>query len=275
MNIKFIYTLLMGLFLFHTFLQAEIHRIMPLGDSITYDDLRSDYESTPRPTGIRKAYRADLWYMLEEAKISVDFVGSQVAGQDIVPPFDVNNEGHPGWTSYDISSRVYQFLSANPADTILLHIGTNDRSSSVDGITAILDDIDRYERDSGTHVRVLVAMIIGRLSVSNVVIDNFNANLTHLVQQRIQQGDMLTLVDMYQGAGLISDDYADITHPNASGYQKMATLWFNTLIQPYNVALHSYPQSIVSSEYIQSVVVDENTKLVTFVTKVPDYGITF
>ncbi len=263
-----------GLSLVFSLLNADITKIMPLGDSITYDDLRSDSLNF-RPAGIRTAYRSHLWYMLQDANFPADFVGSQVAGQDISPPFDANNEGHPGWTSYDISETVYQFLADNHADTILLHIGTNDRSSSVSGVNSILNEIDRYERDTGTHVRVIIALIIGRSSVGNATIESFNANLSNLVNHRINTGDMLTLVDMYHNAGLTAEDYAETTHPNSEGYAKMATVWFNTLMLPYSRELHAYPSSIVSTEYIQGTVVDEAAKSVSFLAQVPDTGITF
>jgi len=272
MTNRFIIKIFLTLLLFFSFIEAN--QIMPLGDSITYDNNSADI-GNPRPKNIRTAYRSHLWYMLQEAGIPTDFVGSQVAGQAITPAFDADNEGHPGWTSYDISSSVYQFLSANPADTVLLHIGTNDHESSIDGVNAILDDIDRYEADSGTNVRVLVAMIIPRYGVANVVLHNFNGNLYDLVQSRIADGDMLTLVDMYHDAELIASNYSDSTHPNDSGYKKMATLWFNALIEPYNVALHSFPRSIVPSGYISSVEINEETKEVTFLTKVPNDGIQF
>jgi len=262
------------LLLLFSSLEANTLQIMPLGDSITYDNNKADL-TAPRPKNIRTAYRSHLWYMLQEAAIPANFLGSQVAGEAVTPAFDADNEGHPNWTSYDISSSVYQFLSANNADTILLHIGTNDRSASVDGVNAILDDIDRYEADTRRNVRVLVAMIIGRSGAANVVIDNFNTNLYTLINNRINDGDMLTLVDMYRGAGLIASDYTDITHPNDTGYQKMATVWFNTLVEPYNVALHSFPRSIIPTGHINTVSIDEASNEVTLVTKVPDNGIQF
>lgn len=264
-----------GSFLLISSLHANVLQIMPLGDSITYDDKRSDYELVSRPSSMRSGYRSHLWYMFQEASIAVNFVGSQVAGQSIEPAFDPDNEGHPDWTSYDISNSIYRFLSANHADTVLLHIGTNDHSSSVAGVNAILDDIDQYEADSGRSVRVLVAMIIPRSGVANVVIDNFNGNIYNLVNHRIHDGDMLTIVDMYRGAGLIDSDYSDITHLNDAGYQKMATVWFNTLIEKYNVNLHKFPRSIVPTGYIRSVAVDEEANTVDFTTHVPDNGIQF
>jgi lysophospholipase L1-like esterase len=256
-------------------LNAEVTRIMPLGDSITYDDKHSDYTLSGRSSSIRTGYRSHLYYQLQNANFSVDFVGSRIAGQAIVPPFDSDNEGHPGWTSYEIADSVYQFLSSNPPNTILLHIGSNDNDTSTAGIESILNYIDSYEKNSATNIRVLVALIIDEKGQGSPVYASFNNHLNNLVQKRINDGDMLTLVDMYRGAGLTPDDYDDGTHPNDSGYQKMATVWFNTLMQPYNVNLHSFPRSLVPSGYIASVQVDEVSSEVTFLTQVPDEGIRF
>lgn len=256
-------------------LHAELIRIMPLGDSITYDDTLADHEGTPRPSSIRTGYRSHLHYKLTDAEYPVDFVGSRVAGEKIIPAFDPHNEGHPGWTSYEIGSKVYTYLSQNPADIVLLHIGTNDNDTSVAGVNDILDQIDLYEEHTGRFVRVLVALIIDRQAQDDLIIAGFNHNLDNLLQRRISSGDAITVVDMYHGAGLTSADYTDHTHPSDAGYQKMAQVWFDALMAPYNVALHSFPNTLVSRVHIRSITVDEDANNVTFITDVPDSGITF
>ena len=123
-NFKLIVTILyvaLGVSLLHS---APV-RIMPLGDSITYDDATRDW-LRPRPTSKREGYRSHLWYKLSEAGYEADFVGSQTAGQSVSPPFDPQNEGHSGWTSFRIADNTYRYLVQNPADIVLLHIGTND-----------------------------------------------------------------------------------------------------------------------------------------------------
>ena len=56
-------------------LYASAIKIMPLGDSITYDNSYADLEN-PRSTSMRSAYRNYLWYMLKDGGFNVDFVGS-------------------------------------------------------------------------------------------------------------------------------------------------------------------------------------------------------
>lgn len=253
---------------------------MPLGDSITYDYRYSDLD-TPRPTGVRSGYRGYLYNMLEEAGVNVDFVGSQIAGEDVVPPFDPDNEGHPGWTSYDIAQQTYAYMMQSNPDIVLLHIGTNDSpSTDPDGVRAILDEIDRFECDSGHHIQVLVALIIDRQKPTQRT-EQFNVRLLDLLQKRVVAGDDIVIVDMYRGAGLNSGDYVDYTHPNEVGYQKMAQVWFNAIVNnPYDpnkkchIPLSSYPYMLVPQEFIVGGVrINGNT--VNFQTKIPENGIEF
>lgn len=265
-----ILTLILGMSALH----AETTTIMPLGDSITYDNRESDLED-PRPTSQRTSYRNHLWYKLSNVGYAADFVGTKVAGQGVVPAFDPDNEGHPGWTSNDIAERVYEYLTLNHADIILLHIGTNDHSSSSIGVESLLNEVNLYETQSAKDVRVIVAIIIDTQSQNNETIRRFNLNLKTMVGRRIANGDNLTLVDMYRGAGLTGADYDDILHPNDSGYQKMAEVWFQEIKKPYNSELTAFPYRLVDSAYIESSVVDETGTSVIFTTKIPESGITF
>jgi len=251
-------------------------RIMPLGDSITYDNRASDIEK-PRPRGKRTGYRSHLWYKLNDVGYNADFVGSLQAGYDIVPPFDPDNEGHPGWTSYDIAEHAYDYMVNNRPDIVLLHIGTNDRTTTnPQGVANILDEIDYYEENYDTHVKVFVALIIDR-EEHDGRITIFNNRLDEILQQRISLGDDIVIVDMYHNAGLTVDDYADNTHPNDNGYHKMANVWFNALMQHKNINsnLRTFPSSVVPTSYIVSVTYDDTHNKVTFTTEIPDDGIQF
>jgi hypothetical protein len=267
--------IILSLFLGSSVLYAEPVRIMPLGDSITYENTVADLEN-PRPEGMRAAYRGYLWYNLQDSGYEADFVGSEIAGQDITPPFDPDNEGHPGWTSYELSEFTYDFLSENPADIVLLHIGTNDHGTSTAGVEQILDSIDLYEKDTGKSVQVFVAMIIDRKKHDRLI-ELFNENLKSVIGRRIKNGDHLTLVDMYHDAGLTSGDYIDPIHPNYRGFQKMAAVWTNALLSPYTPGLHAFPYTLIDQDYIdtESIVVDSGAQTVEFVTVVPDNGIIF
>jgi len=234
------YTVQFKKLLFTTLLFASLHlnanpiRIMLVGDSITYDSNVHDKYVRARSTSIRNGYRNDLWYKLQTAKYDVDFVGSLAAGQAIRPVFDVDNEGHPGWSSYDIANSMYGFLTQNQPDIILLHIGSNDNASSIVGVEDILNEIDIYENNYNHTIKVILALIIDRVNHSAVT-SNFNINLKEMAERRISNGDKIRIIDMEHNAGLRynSSDMADYIHPNNSGYAKMATLWFNALEETF------------------------------------------
>jgi hypothetical protein len=210
-------------------LHAQNTKIMLLGDSITYDNAYIDLDE-PRSIGERHAYRNYLWYKLQDASYyAIDFVGSIQAGQTITPSFDPDNEGYPGWTSYDIANITYDRLTKNPPDIILLHIGSNDWDDSVSGVNSILNEIDRYEDDYKHPIKVILARIINRRTYYDWIA-TFNKNLQTLANRRIANGDDIYVVDMEYGAKIdYSKDFQDPTHPNNTGYDKMANVWFNAL----------------------------------------------
>ena len=250
-------------------------RIMPLGDSITYDDRHADYDN-PRPAGIRGGYRKKLYYLLQDQNVSFNFVGSRIAGQDIQPPIDPHNEGHPGWTNGDLAAKVYGFLAANPADVILLHAGTNhnqDVDKQINEMNRMLNEIDQYEHDAGMPIRVVLALILPR--EDDVLIPRYNQKLYDLAHERMQKGDDIVLVDMYHDAGLTSSDWSDGTHPNDAGFDKMAPIWVPGITMQRNDYLYYFPISLVSRDDIVYANVDENASSVTFITTIPDAGIRF
>ena len=209
-------------------------KIMPLGDSITYDN--NVIES--RPVGVRTAYRQQLWLDLQGSGYHIDFVGSQVAGQDAVPSFDPDNEGHPGWRDDQIATTIYNFLSINPADVVLLHIGTNGLTTSPNDVKDILDEIDDFESDYHRDVTVILARIINRAGYQcnqASTTTTFNNNVQNMAIDRINKGDKIIIVDMECGAGIDyrlssqGGDMVDLFHPTDSGYFKMATKWYEIL----------------------------------------------
>ena len=210
--------------------QRQTVRIMPLGDSITWDITFGD----TRPDGLRTGYRQPLWLALQAEGFDVNFVGSLVAGQDAVPAFDPDNEGHSGWTDAQIAANIYDWLTSNPADVILLHIGTNGLDASPNDVASILNEVDRYEADHDMPITVFIARIIQRVPYSATT-TQFNDNVEAMALARVAgQNDRLVMVDMEDGAGLIytidtsgmTGDMYDYLHPNSHGYPKMAAQWF-------------------------------------------------
>ena len=220
--------MLIWMFLGMTLVFSKTIRIMPLGDSITYGVTT---EHVPKRN--RTGYRSYLYYKLKDLNSTFDFVGSLQTGSSVTPKFDADHEGHPGWTSHAIAEKTYAFMNHSKPDIVLLHIGHNDHSVSTSGVESILNEIDHYERSSGHPVRVIVALIIDRQS-PDPIIAGFNRALQKMCISRWENGDILSLVNMYRDAKLTSKDYATGgIHPNSSGYRKMANVWFKEIKTPY------------------------------------------
>ncbi|MCB1755691.1 MAG: hypothetical protein KDJ38_09225, partial [Gammaproteobacteria bacterium] len=233
-------------------------RVMPLGDSIT-EGVESDSDNSGDPAldtpamPNRSGYRKPLFDLLNGNGYEFDFVGSRTtAGFNVFSDFQ--HEGHPGYSDAEISGisdptpgcsnsgggfdenteGVYNWLTANPAEVVLLHAGTNNvnctnRADSV-YIERILDEVDRWESDNNTTVKVLVALIIDKQrGGDNSNVETFNASVQSLVNNRIGQGDDLKLVDIYNAVPASYLDPLDKTHLTPAGYQKMAEGWMSAI----------------------------------------------
>jgi lysophospholipase L1-like esterase len=214
--------IVLGLLLFcagSTFSQI---RIMPLGDSITRG-VHGSSDST--------GYRRALYQSLTGAGHSVDFVGSQTDGTPT--DFDRNHEGHSGWRADQIRDNISSWLTTNPADIILLHIGTNDISQhqadfgvggTIHEVRQILDRIDA----KSTATVVFLARIINRNDGYSATTTTYNRQLQDSADKWITKGDLITVVDQ-ESALSYPADLADAVHPNDVGYGKMAQCWFTAL----------------------------------------------
>ncbi len=211
------------------FLVMPLHatvKIMPLGDSITWDW----YYGDTRTDAYLHGYRNHLWYKLQEKGYDVDFVGSRSNGGAITPHFDGDNEGHTGWTTSQIRDHVYSYLQQNRPDIILLHIGTNDMmyispASSVNGAEQILSEIHRFEQDTNTNIHIVLATIVNCRKNPSWV-SEFNSYLRSMAANHIANGERLTLVEMYNPVG---DNLIDGIHPNDTGYSIMANVWYDAV----------------------------------------------
>ena len=193
---------------------------MPVGDSIT-----RGYWGSPSHNG----YRKPLYDKLTDANYNSDFVGNLADGN--FP--DPNHDGHDSWHAAGgpgggILPNVYNWLTANPANIVLLHIGTNDITFDQTGgdaneVSDILDEIDRFSTDT----KVILALIIDRVPHSPAT-TKYNQDVNNMAQSRIAAGDAIVVVDMENALNYIND-MADFVHPNDVGYAKMANVWFNAL----------------------------------------------
>ena len=201
--------------------EEDVLRIMPLGDSITFG-----YNGSNSDLG---GYRSTLETGLLSEDYVFDFVGSLDDGPS---DFDNDHEGHGGWHADEIAFSIYQWLIDNPAEVVLLHIGTNDISNgqNAEGIAVeiklILDEIDRYEKDAQIDIIVILARIINQKEPIQNITDLNNA-IQDLADAR--EDDNIIVVDM-ENALDYPDDIDDKVHPNDVGYAKMAEVWLDAIV---------------------------------------------
>ena len=199
--------------------EEGVLRIMPLGDSITLG-----WDGSRNLGGFRSKLETDL---LSEDYV-FDFVGSPNHGPS---GFDNDHEEHGGWHADEIAFSIYQWLKDNPAEVVLLHIGTNDISGGeapkdiAEEIDLILDRIDRYEMTTNTDIVVILARIINqKVPIQNVT--DLNNAIHDLADTR--EDDNIIVVDM-ENALDYPDDMSDKIHPNDIGYSKMAEVFLNAI----------------------------------------------
>ena len=198
-------------------------RIMPLGDSITYGE-------PPDDPLLVTGYRQPLYQALLSSGYSFDFVGSQHDGN--IALFDIDHEGHGGWGAKlprayggGIAPYVQQLLTANPADVVLLHIGTNDISDGTQNVNDVAEILDNIDLISGNIV-VILARIINRNDGTDKILATtaFNDAVEAMAKARITAGDRIIIVDQEHALNYATD-LASTLHPNAAGYNKMSDVW--------------------------------------------------
>ncbi len=203
-----------------------------LGDSITQGD--DDHETFRRP----------LWQLLEGINADVDFVGSldtNFEGPNPTPDFDLDHEGHWGWTAQEILDGIgadgdlQSWLSGYTPDIVLLHIGHNDLKADgtsedvSDDTLARVDQIIDLLRADNADVCVLLAQLIpSRRSPRNVNIPVYNDLIPPYAAGKSTTASPIVVVDHFTGFDTFAHTY-DGTHPNADGEALMAQRWFDTL----------------------------------------------
>jgi lysophospholipase L1-like esterase len=228
-------------------------RIMPLGDSITDGVETFDRNDDGPPTAVRVGYRKVLRDRLRQENYAVDFVGSLSSGT-AAELTDPQHEGHGGFTQQNIVERVDTWLTQNPADVVLLHIGTNDvlgvstnAAPTAAPTGSILANIDAWTSVAGRPpVNLLVAEIISRRRAASapadVEVERFNSDLAsryraNWAETAAHPNLVVSLVDMNARLDNTSSDMTppslDVSglHPSPAGYAKMGNAWFDFLVQ--------------------------------------------
>jgi lysophospholipase L1-like esterase len=192
--------------------------IMPLGDSITAGVGSSTHAG----------YRGQLWSDCLTAHWHVQFVGSQLGG----PPSltDREHEGHPGWRIRQIAAHVVDWLQTYKPRVVLLQIGTNDivYHDAMDAAPDRLRSLILQIHETLPNTTIIVAQITPlRNAVLNSQVITYNLAIPSVVQGLTIQGLPVRYVDMYHAVPV--SDLEDGIHPNDSGYNAMAGVWYSAL----------------------------------------------
>jgi cellulase/cellobiase CelA1 len=174
-----------------------------------------------------------LWQRLTAAGYKVDFVGSLSNGPASLGDHD--HEGHSGWRIDQIDANIVGWLNTFQPHTVLLHIGTNDIGQNFDvpNAPARLSTLIDHITTTAPSAEVFVAQLVP-LSFNDSAVRTFNGAIPGIVQSKVNAGKHVHMVDMHSAVS--TADLADGVHPNAAGYDKMATVW--------NSALLSVPGSV-------------------------------
>ncbi len=207
-------------------------RIMPFGDSITAGVTNFTGATGDRPLiPNRVGYRQTLNDALRADGYPIDFVGSEQAGT-AAGLADADHQGHPGFKTAQLIANVGAWLDENPADVMLIHVGTNDLSRNAAPIEQLLTAITSWQTINHP-VELLVATIIDHHADTfwDDVVEDFNADLRERLATNWPD---VTLVDQYAALDNISHmsplllDSVGL-HPNTTGYTNMAETWLDSL----------------------------------------------
>jgi lysophospholipase L1-like esterase len=204
--------------------------VMPLGDSITDGS-----------SGSGGGYRVELFRQALANHQLITFVGSLTNGPTTVDgqPFPMSHEGHSGYAidngggRVGLSTVVDQALASHPPHIILLMIGTNDVDLSIDlgnapaRLGALLD---RINNDAPDALLAITTILPTRLDTENLRVQAYNDAIPALVQERIDAGKHVVLVDNNAAFSAVPDyanaDMSDNLHPNDAGYVVIGQTWY-------------------------------------------------
>ena len=198
--------------------QAEVCRILPLGDSITFG------------IGYPGGYRVELFRRALADGKSITFTGSMTNGPSTVDgePFPRNNEGHSGWRIDQLRPLIPSPALQDEPHIVLLMIGTNDVAQNDDLANAperlgsLIDLLATNAPDALIVVATLVPLSFGSAGV-----EAYNAAIPAVVDERVADGKHVVLVDMFEG--FPTSELGDGVHPNQQGYERMAGVWYEAI----------------------------------------------
>ena len=190
-------------------------RVMPLGDSLTIG-------KQVNQTG---GYRRPLLNILQSNGYNVTYLGTKTDEGML------RHDGHEGWSiekMIDSVQEIFDRVNIEP-DVILLTIGgydvgklESDLDDFVEQFTKLIDRITM----SKPFAHILASTLTPQ-SDHNVTM--FNQLIKGSVDQQTAAGKRVSLVDMYDAFTVA--DLVDDVHPSDAGYESMANIWVEKIME--------------------------------------------
>jgi hypothetical protein len=213
-------------------------RIMPLGDSITKGSVMTA-EQAKHPS-----YRYWLWNDLKQSGYDVDFVGSWRMPNFPDVSFDLDNEGHGGYTTDEILHGVAgdqwepgylsDWVQLYDYDMVLLLIGTNDVLHGIptNQSAANIEKIITVLRQKNPRVTIFLATLPSATEYRQSLVD-LNQQIMRIAVQSSTPASRVVLVDQFYGYDGVADNQPpEYVHPDESGEKKLAGNWYDA-VTPY------------------------------------------
>ncbi|CAH0056213.1 unnamed protein product [Clonostachys solani] len=201
--------------------QGGVFHIMPLGASITF--------GVGSSTG--NGYRGPLLNTLASTGWSIDMVGSQRGGNMVDP----DNEGFPGLRIEQVHhDKAVVDVPVYRPHLYLINLGTNDASQNYDlgNAGARMNDLFNYLwAITPDSTIILSTLVINRNAAVDDRVRQINTQYTNLANTLRSQGRKIVLVDMHGSNGPQSNEMSDDTHPNDAGFQKMANIFYQGILE--------------------------------------------
>lgn len=208
-------------------------RVMCVGDSIT-----SGVGAVQQSGG----YKYDLFQKYLDDGANVNFVGPNSLGNEYGK--GSGHAGNSGWRIDQVASNIESWMYNYGPQVILLMIGTNDVlqdneennlfAGAPERMEALVDQILEMNPD----IQLYVATVTPLDNASNEAkVRQYNEFLTTMLPTK---GENVHLVNMHDALTL-ADISEDHTHPNDSGYIKIAQTWFD--------ATHEMIKTMVPSDF--------------------------
>lgn len=221
-------------------------RVLPIGDSITVG-----YTDNPRwAAPFEFGYRAELFEMLQDAGIPVQFVGSsrepwnglwkvptnsptpdlRLLGQDC-------HEGYGAKATAFVAEHIEELVRTNQPDFILLMIGINDipagATNAPEHAKTNLQLIAERVAATSPSTHLIIAQTIPYTRPTPAILDLNRFIRETLVPDCAARGMRISTVDqcrnfLAEPAGSAGDPtlYSNgYNHPNVEGYRRMAQTW--------------------------------------------------